>query len=112
VFDEDETNTRVLDVAYRFGEWIIDNFEANALLLDLNRIQIEKRQNKLLKITDIQKLDIISKNDDIVHKFAALTLLDEPDKAKQCLKEMDSSTRKLLETWPIYTLYEKQHTLN
>jgi hypothetical protein len=110
VFDEDETNSEALNIAHRFGDWIKENFDTDTVVLnclDLNRIQIEKRENKTLTLTDFRRLDNISKSEDITHRFAAFTLLEEYDKAEQCLIEMNVDTLESLKTYPEYFLYAK-----
>jgi hypothetical protein len=104
-FDDDNTNTEVLELALRFGKWIYDNTDLDKDYVYINTLQILKRQGKLVSSSDYLKLLELSKNDNNELRFASFTLLGERDNALDSFNFLVPAVQELYKTTPIYNLF-------
>jgi hypothetical protein len=104
-FDDDNTNSEVLELALKFGKWISENTDLDKDYIYINMLQIFKRQGKQLSSSDYLKLLGLIKSDNYELRFASFTLLEELDNAIYSFNHLIPAVQEFYKNSPIYALF-------
>lgn len=105
------------DSLLMLAESIFDILENNPVgvdedIISLNKLQIIKRRRKITVDEIVQLARLKEESKPLAIRCASYILLEEFEKAEDCLRMMKTDDRKVFIKYPIYSLYERKGGVN